>query len=72
VLAGAATEAEITSVRLARELGSAGADGLVIPLPLTAATTQSKLARYFEVVAGATDLPVMIRTRPSSSALGWA
>ena len=53
MLAEVATEAEDTSARRARELGSAGADGLMIPPPLTAPTSQSKLVRYFEVVAGA-------------------
>ena len=50
--AGVAAEAENTSVRLARELANAGADGLVIPPPI-APTPQSKLVRYFEVAAGA-------------------
>jgi 4-hydroxy-tetrahydrodipicolinate synthase len=64
VLAGVATEAEHTSVRLARELANAGADGLVIPPPLTAPASEPELVRYFEAVAGATDLPVMIQDAP--------
>jgi 4-hydroxy-tetrahydrodipicolinate synthase len=64
VLAGVATEAEHTSVRLARELANAGADGLLIPPPLTAPPSESELVRYFEAVARATDLPVMIQDAP--------
>jgi 2-keto-3-deoxy-L-arabinonate dehydratase len=64
VLAGVGTEAVHTSVRLARELAAAGADGLVIPPPITAPASQSELVHYFEVIAGATDLPVMLQDAP--------
>jgi 4-hydroxy-tetrahydrodipicolinate synthase len=64
VLAGVGTEAEHTSVELARAAAAAGADGLVIPPPLTAPASSSELVRYFETVAGAVDLPVMIQEAP--------
>lgn len=64
VLAGVGTEAKHTSVELARAAAAAGADGLVIPPPLTAPASSSELVRYFETVAGAVDLPVMIQAAP--------
>jgi 2-keto-3-deoxy-L-arabinonate dehydratase len=64
VLAGVGTEATHSSVRLARAAADAGADGLVIPPPLTAPTSRPALVRYFQEVAAATDLPVMIQDAP--------
>jgi 2-keto-3-deoxy-L-arabinonate dehydratase len=64
VLAGVGTEAVHTSVRLARELAAAGADGLVLPPPITAPSSQLELVHYFEAIAGATDLPVMLQDAP--------
>jgi 2-keto-3-deoxy-L-arabinonate dehydratase len=64
VLAGVGTESEHASVRLARAAAAAGADGLVIPPPVTCPPSPAELSRYFERVAGATDLPVMIQDAP--------
>jgi dihydrodipicolinate synthase/N-acetylneuraminate lyase len=64
VLAGVGTEAEHTSIRLAQAAAAAGADGLVIPPPITCPSSRSELMRYFERVAGAVDLPVMIQDAP--------
>lgn len=64
VLAGVGTEAEHTSIRLAKAATAAGADGLVIPPPLTGPASRPELIRYFERIAGATDLPVMIQDAP--------
>jgi 2-keto-3-deoxy-L-arabinonate dehydratase len=64
VLAGVGTEATHSSVRLARAAAEAGADGLVVPPPLTAPASRGALVRYFQEVAAATDLPVMIQDAP--------
>jgi 4-hydroxy-tetrahydrodipicolinate synthase len=64
VLAGVGTEATHSSVRLARAAAEAGADGLVIPPPLTGPPSRPALVRYFQEVAAATDLPVMIQDAP--------
>jgi dihydrodipicolinate synthase/N-acetylneuraminate lyase len=64
VLAGVGMEAEHTSIRLAKAAADAGADGIVIPPPITCPAAQSELVRYFERVAGAVDVPVMIQDAP--------
>ncbi|HSZ03891.1 MAG TPA: dihydrodipicolinate synthase family protein [Solirubrobacteraceae bacterium] len=64
VLAGVGTEATHTSVRLAKAAADAGADGVVIPPPLTAPASRPALVRYFQEIAAATDLPVMIQDAP--------
>jgi 2-keto-3-deoxy-L-arabinonate dehydratase len=64
ILAGVGTEDRFGSVRLAQAAADAGADGVVIPPPLTLPGSQSELFRYFETVAGAVDLPVMIQDAP--------
>jgi 2-keto-3-deoxy-L-arabinonate dehydratase len=64
VLAGVGTEATHSSVRLAKAAADAGADGLVIPPPLTAPGSRPTLVGYFQEVAAATDLPVMIQDAP--------
>ena len=64
VLAGVGTEATHSSVRLAKAAADAGADGLVIPPPLTAPASRAALTSYFQEVAAATDLPVMIQDAP--------
>jgi dihydrodipicolinate synthase/N-acetylneuraminate lyase len=64
VLAGVGMEAEHTSIRLAKAAAAAGADGIVIPPPTTCPAVPSELIRYFERVAGAVDIPVMIQDAP--------
>lgn len=64
VLAGVGMEAEHSSIRLATAAAQAGADGLVIPPPITCPTSERELIRYFEQVAGAVDVPVMIQDAP--------
>jgi dihydrodipicolinate synthase/N-acetylneuraminate lyase len=64
VLAGVGTEAEHTSIRLAEAAAAAGADGIVIPPPLTCPAESSELVRYFERIGGAVDVPVMIQDAP--------
>jgi 4-hydroxy-tetrahydrodipicolinate synthase len=64
VLAGVGLESEHGSIRLARATAAAGADGIVIPPPLTSPASERELVRYFERVAGAVDVPVMIQDAP--------
>ncbi|HEV3034129.1 MAG TPA: dihydrodipicolinate synthase family protein [Solirubrobacteraceae bacterium] len=64
VLAGVGTEATHGSVRLAKAAAEAGADGLVVPPPLTSPASKPALIRYFQEIAAATDLPVMIQDAP--------
>ena len=64
VLAGVGTEAVHSSVELAKRAAAAGADGLVLPPPITCPASTSELVRYFERVVGATELPVMIQDAP--------
>jgi 4-hydroxy-tetrahydrodipicolinate synthase len=64
VLAGVGLESEHGSIRLARAAAAAGADGIVIPPPLTMPPSERELIRYFERVAGAVDLPVMVQDAP--------
>lgn len=64
VLAGVGVESEYTSIQLAKAAAEAGADGIVIPPPITCPAAQTELVRYFERVAGAVDVPVMIQDAP--------
>ena len=64
VLAGVGTEALHTSVALARAARAAGADGLVIPPPVTTRPSRSELIRYFAQIAVAGELPVMVQDAP--------
>jgi 4-hydroxy-tetrahydrodipicolinate synthase len=64
VLAGVGTEAEYLSIRLAKAAAAAGANGIVIPPPLTCPASSSELLRYFERIADAVELPVMIQDAP--------
>lgn len=64
VLAGVGLEAEHSSIRLAKAVSAAGADGIVIPPPITCPAAATELIRYFERIAGAVDLPVMIQDAP--------
>lgn len=64
ILAGVGTEAVHTSVKLAKATAAAGATGVVIPPPLTAPASEGELVRYFETIADAVDLPVMIQDAP--------
>jgi 2-keto-3-deoxy-L-arabinonate dehydratase len=64
VLAGVGTEAVHSSVELAKRAAAAGADGLVLPPPITCPASSSELVSYFERVVSATELPVMIQDAP--------
>lgn len=64
VLAGVGTEAEHTSIALAREAAQVGADGIVIPPPVTASPSSDELVGFFAAVSGATPLPAMVQDAP--------
>jgi 4-hydroxy-tetrahydrodipicolinate synthase len=64
VFAGVGTESEYHSVELARATAAAGATGIVIPAPLTSPPSGEALLRYFERIAAAVELPVMIQDAP--------
>ena len=64
VLAGVGAEALHTSLALAREARAAGADGLVIPPPVTTRPSRRELVRYFDEIATAGELPAMVQDAP--------
>jgi len=64
VLAGVGAEALHTSLALAREARTAGADGLVIPPPVTTHPSRRELVRYFNEIAAAGELPAMVQDAP--------
>jgi dihydrodipicolinate synthase/N-acetylneuraminate lyase len=64
VCAGVGTEASHSSIALARASEAAGANALVVPPPITANPSRRELLHYFEAVAGAVSLPVVIQDAP--------
>ena len=64
VLAGVGAESLHTSLVLAREARDAGADGVVIPPPVTTRPSRRELLRYFDEIATAADLPAMVQDAP--------
>lgn len=64
VLAGVGAESLHTSLVLAREARAAGADGVVIPPPVTTRPSRRELARYFSAIAAAGELPAMVQDAP--------
>jgi 2-keto-3-deoxy-L-arabinonate dehydratase len=64
VLAGVGAEALHTSLVLAREARAAGADGVVIPPPVTTRPSRRELMRYFAEIATAAELPAMVQDAP--------
>ena len=64
VLAGVGAEALHTSLALAREAREAGADGVVIPPPVTTRPSRRELVRYFAEIAAAAELPAMVQDAP--------
>ena len=57
-------EALHTSLALAREARAAGADGVVIPPPVTTRPSRRELVRYFVEIAAAGELPAMVQDAP--------
>ncbi len=64
VLAGVGTNDTAHTVQLARMAADAGADGLLVVTPYYSRPPQEGLARHFQTVADATDLPVMLYDIP--------
>jgi dihydrodipicolinate synthase/N-acetylneuraminate lyase len=64
VLAGVGAESLHTSLALARQTRAAGADGVVIPPPVTTRPSRGELSRYFAEIASAAELPAMIQDAP--------
>lgn len=64
VLAGVGAESLHISVLLARQARAAGADGVVIPPPVTTRPSRRELARYFSAIAAAGELPAMVQDAP--------
>jgi 4-hydroxy-tetrahydrodipicolinate synthase len=64
VLAGVGAEALHTSLALARDASEAGADGVVIPPPVTTRPSRRELMHYFAAIAAAAELPAMVQDAP--------
>jgi dihydrodipicolinate synthase/N-acetylneuraminate lyase len=64
IFAGVGTEALHTSMELARAAAKIGADGVVVPPPITVRASEAELLRYFETIADAAGLPVMVQDAP--------
>jgi 4-hydroxy-tetrahydrodipicolinate synthase len=64
VLAGVGAEALHSSLALARDARAAGADGVVIPPPVTTRPSRRELMRYFAEIAAAAELPAMVQDAP--------
>ena len=64
VLAGVGAESLHTSLALARQTRAAGADGVVIPPPVTTRPSRGELIRYFAEIASAAELPAMVQDAP--------
>lgn len=64
VLAGVGAESLHTSLALARQTRAAGADGVVIPPPITTRPGRHEVARYFAEIASAGGLPAMVQDAP--------
>jgi 2-keto-3-deoxy-L-arabinonate dehydratase len=65
VLVGVGAEAEHTAICLTRDAQKAGADGIVIPPPITAHVDGEGLNAYFRTIAASTHLPVVIQDAPA-------
>lgn len=64
VVAGAGTYDTAASVDLSRRAADAGVDGLMAVTPYYSRPQQEGLARHFEAIADATDLPVLVYNVP--------
>ena len=65
VLVGVGAEALHTAKDLARYAESAGADGIVVPPPITSHCDEAGLAPYFAAIADSTSLPMTIQDAPA-------
>ncbi len=67
VVAGAGSNDTAHAVRMAEQAAEAGAHGLLVVSPYYSRPSQAGLAAHMEVVAGATDLPVLVYDIPGRS-----
>lgn len=65
VVAGTGTYDTAESVHLSEQAAEAGVDGLMAVTPYYSKPGQEGLARHFEAIADATDLPVLVYNIPS-------
>lgn len=65
VLIGAGAPSVRASVELARHAEQAGADGIVLPAPMSGALDEAALVEYFVRIASSVMLPVMIQDAPA-------
>lgn len=64
VVAGAGSNDTAHAVRMAEQAAEAGAHGLLVVSPYYSRPSQAGLATHMEVVAGSTDLPVLVYDIP--------
>jgi len=64
VVAGAGSNDTAHAVRMAEQAAEAGAHGLLVVSPYYSRPSQAGLAAHMEVVAGSTDLPVLVYDIP--------
>jgi dihydrodipicolinate synthase/N-acetylneuraminate lyase len=64
VLAGVGAESLHSSLALARAAREAGADGVVVPPPVTTRPSRPDLMRYFSEIAAVAELPAMVQDAP--------
>jgi 4-hydroxy-tetrahydrodipicolinate synthase len=70
VLVGAGAESTHHAVALAAHAERAGAAGIVVPPPMTANLAGDELDPYFEAVAAAVEVPVMLQDAPEYIGVG--
>jgi 4-hydroxy-tetrahydrodipicolinate synthase len=70
VLVGAGAESIHHAVALAAHAERCGAAGVVVPPPMTANLTGDELDPYFEAVAAAVEVPVMLQDAPEYIGVG--
>jgi 4-hydroxy-tetrahydrodipicolinate synthase len=70
VFVGAGAPSVRGSVELARHAEQAGADCVVLPVPMSGALGESALVDYFARIASSVSLPVMIQDAPAHLGIG--
>lgn len=69
VIAGVGTNSTVRTIERAKAAAEAGADALLVVSPYYNKPTQEGLARHFEAVAGATQLPLVLYNIPGRCAV---
>lgn len=70
VLVGAGAPSVSASIELARHAERAGADGIVLPPPVSAGLSERALVEYFTGIASSVAVPVMIQDAPAYLGIG--